>query len=107
MTEPKKYRRKPTVVEAIQWDGHNLADVQKFVGIMSNMDGDASTVRFLGPRALDDDGERIWINPAARLWVEANESWVLVPIGQWVLKDDAGFYPCKADIFAATYEDAE
>ena len=104
MSEAQRYRRRPTIAEAMQWTGDNLADVQAFVGIMANMDGDVATVRFLEPEARDVDGERIWNNGSAHLWVEANHKWVPVPRGQWVIKDSAGFYPCMADIFAATYE---
>lgn len=105
MTGVKKYRKKPIDVEAIKWTGSNLAEVQQFVGVMQNMDGDVSTVRFLEQKSRNDDGERIWNNPSAHLWVEANLAWVPVPVGQWVLKDRAGFYPCRADIFDETYEE--
>ncbi len=99
-----KYRKRPVVIEAHRWTGDNLEEIQGFVGVMENMDGDASTTRFLEPEARNDEGERIWNNPAAHLWAEANKTWVPVPKGQWVLKDSAGFYPCKHSIFEATYE---
>lgn len=98
-----KYRKRPLEVEAVQWLG-DLEEMQAFTGIMQNMDGDANTPRFLPASAIDVDGERIWSEPHAHLWVEANLTWVPLPVGQWVLKDSAGFYPCKRDIFAQTYE---
>ena len=28
----KKYRKKPVIIEAIQWDGKNLSKIDKFMG---------------------------------------------------------------------------
>jgi hypothetical protein len=103
----KRYRKKPVVIEAVQWAGGNLAEVQEFVGIMQNMDGDASTVRFFAPFERDDDGEVMHADGLARLWVEANTTWLPVEVGEWILKDSRGFYPCKADVFADTYEEVK
>lgn len=30
---PKKFRKKPVVIEAIQWTGDNLEDIIKFTGL--------------------------------------------------------------------------
>lgn len=27
--------------------------------------------------------------------------------GEWIIRDTRGFYPCKADVFADTYEPSE
>lgn len=117
-----RYCKKPVVVEAVQWDGTETGTtaVQAFVGRMENMDGDVSGERFypatLRYDDLDDvDGSeinepaRIWPNDddsGARLWVEANKAWLPIEPGEWVIKDARGAYPCKADIFKATYEAA-
>lgn len=31
------YRKKPVVIEAIQWNGNNLAEVKEFVGVILNV----------------------------------------------------------------------
>lgn len=38
------------------------------------------------------------------LYVAANNAWLDIEIGEWIIKDSRGFYPCKPDIFAQTYE---
>lgn len=85
-----QYRKKPRTVDAVQWQGDNLNEVQSLAGVMSNMDGDVSTERFLPPGALDVDGERIWNNNNAHVWLEAGFRWSAVQIGQWVLRDSSG-----------------
>ena len=57
-----------------------------------------------GPVALSshksDDNERIPI-----LEIETLEGTMVAALGDWVIKGVKGeFYPCKPDIFAATYE---
>lgn len=93
-----RYRNKPKEVEAVRWSGDNLAEVQAFVGRMQNQDGDVDVPRFR------EDPVAWTTHDRAYLWVEANQAWVPVPKGQWILKDSAGFYPCRPDIFAMTYE---
>ena len=34
-----KYCKKPVVIEAIQWDGYNLEELQNFVGSALEYDG--------------------------------------------------------------------
>ncbi|QGZ16698.1 hypothetical protein PBI_DEWDROP_50 [Microbacterium phage Dewdrop] len=104
---PAAYQKLPVVVHAVQWQGDNLEVVQQFVGIMTNMDGDASTVRFEPPGAVDDEGEVIWDDGLAHLWVEANLAWLPIELGEWILKDRLGFYPCKDEMFQTTYREAD
>lgn len=78
------YRRKPTTCEAWQWDG----------------DYDA-VIEFLVPQAADvyGDGELAFR-------VIKSQSSARIPLGDWIIReaDGSGFYPCAADVFAATYE---
>lgn len=74
----------------IEWTGDNLHSVQAFVGVMGNMDGDVSIPRFLPPQALDEDGDRIWDDPRARLWVEGLHRWVPVNVGDRIRKASDG-----------------
>ena len=88
-----KYRKKPVVIEAVQWYGENLDEVMTFCN------GDASyELMARGTSELViatlEDGESIARHVAS--------------VGDFIIKGVAGeFYPCKPDIFTATYEAAE
>jgi hypothetical protein len=84
-----KYRHKPTEVEAVQWTGLNLEEVQAFV--------------------TDDEGNSpdLAHDPSShQLLLPTLHGAVVVAAGDWVLSQpDAGFWPCKPDIFEATYDE--
>lgn len=88
-----KYRKRPLVVDAIQWTGDNKAEVLDFVEGFDR-DGDAP----FGGFTVDYE------TASATLWVEANKSWLPIEKGEWILRDAKGYYPCKDDIFRATYD---
>ena len=80
---PRRFRKKPVVIEAVQWDG-SWATAQ-FV-----------TCDF----SIDDDSRSLHI-PTLEGEMEAR-------VGDWIIRGVQGeFYPCKPDIFAATYEEVE
>jgi len=82
----KKYRKKPVVIEAIQFTGtgDSLEECAHFIGD-ENLAGDPETCSVLGIKTL--------------------EGVMIVSIGDWIIKGVKGeFYPCKPDIFEATYE---
>jgi hypothetical protein len=100
-----KYRKKPVEVEAVQFTGENWAEMHAFTG-HRNVEND------LNPYMVDIFTEigtylATYLNDAAKaeLWVEANKSVLPIEIGEWVIQDRLGFYPCKEDVFAATYEE--
>ena len=84
-----KYRKKPIVIEAIQWTGDNFNEIRKFCPIIKIP------------------------------WSESKKSKGIINIptlegthgaerGDWIIKGVRGeFYPCKPDIFEATYEKVE
>jgi hypothetical protein len=81
---PKKYRKKPVVIEAVQWTGNNDDDIMEFV----------STGRF-----GDDDDDGVYIMTL--------EGEMRASVGDYIIKGVQGeFYPCKPDIFEQTYEPA-
>lgn len=90
-----RYRKKPVEVEAIQWQGLGLGtgDVIDFAGTHPDPDSGEETLTFV-PLAY----------PAPQLWVAANQAWVTVEPGEWLIRDARGVYPCKPDIFEQTYE---
>ena len=81
--QPTKFRKKPVVIEAMQWPGdtpETRVAVREFV--------DAN---------IDESG--------GGLKIETLEGWMTVSPGDWIIRGVQGeFYPCKPDIFAATYD---
>lgn len=78
-----KYRKKPVVIEAIQW-GDNPTEIHDFVRrhMIKNNDGTLTIVTLEGNMKAS--------------------------IGDFIIKGIAGeFYPCKPDIFEVTYEKVE
>lgn len=77
-----KFRKKPVVIEAIQFMGHN----------------DKICLEFC-PVAFDPEGDY------AYLIIPTLEGEMKVSYGDWIIKGVNGeFYPCKPDIFEKTYE---
>ena len=84
-----KYRKKPVVIEAIQWDGSNLDEIKKFTG-------DHADVKY-----GEKDGESI-----ADLFIHTLEGDMHASKGDYIIKGVHGeFYPCKPDVFSQTYEE--
>lgn len=81
------FRKKPVVVEAVQYlrDGSNDSEVDTFLGGVE------------------------WKTTYPPLAVISTpEGQMLARPGDWIIKGVKGeFYPCKPDIFEATYEPAE
>ena len=76
----KKFRKKPVTIEAIQWMGTNLSEIDDFMG------GSAE-------------------NKGTTLVIHTLEGNMEASIGDYIIKGVNGeFYPCKPDIFAKTYE---
>lgn len=77
-----KFRKKPIVIEAVQFTD-NLGEIEKFCGNdVGLQDGVFVAFTLEGP---------LRISP-----------------GDWIIRGVKGeFYPCKPDIFAATYEPVE
>ena len=83
----QKYRKKPVVIEAIQYLGlENMCDIQEFVG-------DSLTIH------ADE------INSVFTLVIHTLVGDMKVDFNDYVIKGANGrFYPCKPDIFEKTYE---
>ena len=84
-----KYRKKPVVVEAIQYNGDNYDEIKKFVGASLSLDW------FDVVGGID-----LYIMQISTL-----EGKMQVNNGDYIIKGVEGeFYPCKPDIFEKTYE---
>jgi hypothetical protein len=93
VSEAVKYRKKPVVIEAMQFLGP--------VGIIADLDQavafDGWIVANQGDVACRYRGDKLII-PTLEGEMEASP-------GDWIIKGVKGeLYPCKPDIFEATYE---
>ncbi len=80
----KKYRKKPVVIEAIQYlREENISEVTKFV----------------------NNGKLIYNSETNEYSIRTLEGDMLCSKYDYIIKGIQGeFYPCKPDIFEATYE---
>lgn len=86
------FRKKPVVVKAIQWDGSEAT----------------------GQRIREAFGEAVQVHPPQerdacelppRLFCVTLEGQMQASTGDWIIQGVKGeVYPCKPDVFAATYE---
>ena len=93
------FRKKPVVIEAVQWTGNNLAAVLAFTGKHPKWgDWFASFADYEAHVRRDRFAFKI-------LTLEGTME--ALP-GDWIIRGVKGeHYPCKPDIFAATYEPAQ
>ena len=79
----REFRKKPVVIEAIQFDGSFAPDLAEFVGVHG-----------------------WYTDVAAPAWViHTRHGSVRAEIGDWIIKGEFGdYWPCKPDIFEQTYE---
>lgn len=81
-----KFRKKPVIIEAVQWNGGNYEQMKDFITADFKYRGNIATA------------ETTLIIPTLEGDMTAN-------IGDYIIKGVNGeFYPCKPDIFKKTYE---
>lgn len=86
-----KYRKKPVVIEAVRFDGNNRREVLSFIYPDMSEDGLRGAEAMALPVVIGTLEGDMTVNP-----------------GDFVIRGVAGeFYPCKPNIFAATYEPVE
>lgn len=80
-----KYRKKPVVIEAIQWNGNNTQEILDFC-----------------------KGDCVEKAKGAYLYVRTLEGGHIASAGDYIIRGVNGeLYPCKPDIFEKTYEVVE
>jgi hypothetical protein len=85
-----KFRKKPVVIEAVQW----AATFEKLREITA----------WGCPGVVKDIGKE---SGTGALYIQTLEGVMRCDVDDWIIKGVKGeFYPCKPDIFAATYEPA-
>lgn len=79
----KKYRKKPVIIEALQWTGENIEEMDNFINCK------------YGYTPYDN-----------AIYVPTLEGEMKADINDYIIKGVKGeFYPCKPDIFNKTYEE--
>lgn len=90
-----KYRKKPVVIEALQWTGDNVKEMRAFLG-----GAVADIVTVFSPVSSADS--------LPDFLIKTLEGDMLASRGDYIIKGVNGeFYPCKPDIFVKTYEKVE
>ena len=75
-----KYKKKPVVIEAIQWTEDNVDEIQNFIGDNGYVNG-------------------MYVD------IGTMEGLMVASPGDFIIKGLQGeFYPCKPDIFHMTYD---
>lgn len=88
--KPLIFRKKPLVVIAIQLTADNALDITEWSGGAAVGLVHVGTGEYFGVTISTPEGE------------------MRAEVGDWIIKGVMGeFYPCKADIFSATYEAVE
>lgn len=77
-----KYRKKPVIIEALQWTGLNEDEIYEFTHGLSHY-------------CAND----------CRMFIQTLEGTVEASSGDFIIRGVEGeYYPCKPDIFEKTYE---
>ena len=95
-----KYRKKPVVIEAKQWNGNNLFEIVTFLqGEEPKLDLEVSRFKW-------EDYEDLIAKEG--LYIKTLEGSMKASVSDYIIKGVANeFYPCKEEIFYKTYELAE
>jgi hypothetical protein len=90
MGDAMKFRKKPVVIEAMRWNGTPF--------------GATPIIDWI----LTSGGTARWHeSPAPQIMVDTLEGTMSADVGDWIICGVKGeFYPCKPDVFDATYEPA-
>jgi hypothetical protein len=81
------YKTRTVVRDCEQWTGDNEDELAAKFGL---------DILF----TLPENGHQL----KASIWVAANEEWLNIEVGEWIIKDSHGIYPCKDDVFHEKYE---
>ena len=91
-----KYRKRPVVIDAIQWTGENLSEVLEFTG------KHPSWYKWFSSFEEYENHDR---KDGFVFKIITLEGTMEASPGDWIIRGVKGeHYPCKPDIFDATYE---
>ena len=84
------YQTRHVVRYCVQWDGTNSEMLAQEFGL---------DIFF----SWGEDGQEK--NLKCSIYVAANKEWLNIDVGEWIIKDSYGIYPCKDDVFHEKYEE--
>lgn len=85
-----KFRKKPVVIEAVQWTGANSMEVARFLGM---------------PMERIEANIALGFKPPELFIIKTLEGDMIANPGDWIIRGVKGeLYPIKDDIFRQTYE---
>lgn len=89
-----KYKKKPVEVEAVQFNGRNVGEIEVFIG------------KKLKSRVFSGAAYQAGVAaPLFEIDIETLEGTMTATPNDYIIKGVKGeFYPCKPDIFQATYD---
>jgi hypothetical protein len=81
----KRYKKKPVIIQALEWTGDNKEDMARFMG-----------------------NPNLVFGAMGALCISTLEGEMWAKTGDMIIKGTAGeFYPCKPDIFGGIYEEVQ
>ena len=87
------FRKKPVVIEARQYTGNNHMDLIAWIG-----NDEDNRSRYM----------KLSFELSNQLIIPTLEGVHVANVGDWIIKGVAEeFYPCKPEIFSATYEEVQ
>jgi hypothetical protein len=98
------FRKKPVVIEAVKWDGTATGATPIIDWILATGQRSARFHEHR-PEIKVSNGEIAQALDPAHLSIDTLEGRMRADIGDWIIRGVQGeHYPCKPDIFDATYE---
>lgn len=105
MNNPKKYRKRPIEIEAMQFDGDTADTMAVYHWIEANTLGSYDTNAISEDYPVPASGVSIRAEDGAMV-IATLEGEMTVSMGDFVIRGVQGeFYPCKPDIFLTTYRE--
>lgn len=85
---PRRFRKKPTIVDAVMWTGDNLPEITEFVG---------------------DGHDFLETGGTLQVWNDLHRSYVTVQTGDWLARGDqpGDLYPIAALVLETSFEPVE
>lgn len=94
----KAYTKLPVEVQAVQWTGENIEEIEEFVGDC------CTVVRYI----YDKDVYKDCQPDRTYLFIHTLEGDYRALVGDYIIRGVKGeFYPCKPDIFEQTYKEVK
>jgi len=91
----KQYRKRPVVIQAVEWTGSNLREVIDFIGLHPSAE-----------KWTWEEYEHVVKTDGLKIFTL--EGTHMATVGDFIIKGiQVEAYPCKPDIFEKTYEMVE